>query len=85
MAVIPGIKGLSVRIIVNKQPADEFADPDEKETMRGLDARGISKYIEAKTNTSFTVRCKRSARFPLFDHDLIISVQLDGKWMDGAV
>lgn len=84
MAKIPGIRGLDVRIIINGKPADEHADRDEKDNIRGPDAKGITKYIEVK-NTEFTVRCVRSARFPLLVHDLIISVQLDGKWMDGAI
>jgi hypothetical protein len=85
MAIIPGVKGLNVRIIVNKRVAEEYNDPDATGNIRGPDARAVSKYIEAKNNTEFTVQCTRSARFPLRDHDLIISVQLDGKWMEGAI
>jgi hypothetical protein len=84
MAIIPGVQGLKVDILVDRYPAPEYVDPDETDFENGDGTRTITKFIEAQSNAEFTVRFTLSPGFPYQRHDIIFQVYLDGEWMDGA-
>jgi len=87
MAVIPIFDPIEVEILVNNQPVTEYPDPDtlDVDGDSGCPAKlHVTKYIEAKTGATFTVRYKISPTFRLFhgNVDLVFSVHVDNKWMD---
>ncbi|KFY08056.1 hypothetical protein V492_06572 [Pseudogymnoascus sp. VKM F-4246] len=86
MAVIDAVPGLEISVCINGQPVNEYEDSGE-EIDGPLASKTVVKYIEATSDTEFTI--KGTVR-PAFDEhrqtrdDLFVSAMIDGKWVDGV-
>jgi len=90
MAVIPIFDSVEVEILVNGQPVTEYPDPDTldiDDDGGGPAGRVVTRYIEAKTGTEFSIRFKISPTFRLLlgNVDLVVCVYVDNKYMVGNV
>jgi len=87
MAIIPIFDPIEVEILVNNQPVTEYSDPDTDDNAFDQVERQVTKYIEAKTGATFTVRYKIATTVRLFhgDVDLVMCVYIDDKYMDAHV
>ena len=90
MAIIPIFNSVEVEILVNGQPLTEYPDPDTldiDDDGGGRAGRLVTKYIEAKTGTEFSVRFKISPSFRLLlgNVDLVVCVYVDDKYLVGNV
>ncbi|KAF1820408.1 uncharacterized protein K489DRAFT_324375 [Dissoconium aciculare CBS 342.82] len=66
MAVIESIPGVEVHVITNDQPLIEYTDPDDSKEYSDPDAEvppcTVARYIEAKNNQAFAIRCTVTRR-----------------------
>jgi hypothetical protein len=76
MAIIPGVPGLEVEVLINEEPVKEYEDEDAEEvpTVSG----SVAKYIESQTGAEFSFRCKFSKDSSLQNDDLAIIFSIDG-------
>ena len=72
MAILPAFPGLTVEILVNGVPLQEYDDEDEELESPNT----IAEYIEARSGTQFSVRCISSQRLPVPDSTM--QIFLDG-------
>jgi len=76
MAIMNGIRGLTVEVHSNGQALREYDDPDEEE----LDGNEIAKYIQAKSRASFMIRTIFSRHFQYRQlYDIVVRTFVDGQ------
>ncbi|KAF2801159.1 hypothetical protein K505DRAFT_380938 [Melanomma pulvis-pyrius CBS 109.77] len=80
MAILPGLPGLQVEVVVGDSPLIEYDDEEEEETR----AKTVSKYIEAATGAEFKVRYYFANTF-LLRHGVQVEVSVDGDSMSRQV
>jgi len=86
MAIIPFFDSVEVEVLVDNQPVTEYPDPDTLDVDddgAGPARHNITKYIEARTGTEFSVRFKIAPTFRLLhgNVDLVVCVYMDNKFM----
>ncbi|KAF9693625.1 hypothetical protein EKO04_008158 [Ascochyta lentis] len=79
MAVLPSCPSLTVEIIVNGAPLQEY-DANEEELAL---PKGITKYIEAQSGANFAIRFMSLQ--PLPDLEFSSCIYLDGEGVDGQI
>lgn len=85
MAIIDGVPGLEVQILVDGEPLIEYDDEDEPGVHDGSGRKTISKFVEARSGAEFVIKCSFDAVNPYKTNDLQIAVYIDGKYMDDRV
>jgi len=81
MAVLDGLPGLEVEIVVNGQPLKEYTDTfvDEEE------AKTVIKYVEAVSGANFEIYCRFTRPYPHRDVVNSAHVELDGEGVVGKI
>jgi len=81
MAVLGGLPGLEVRVMVNGEPLKEYTDTfvDEEE------AKTVIKYIEAVSGANFEISCRFTRPYPHRDVVNSAHVELDGEGVGGRI
>jgi hypothetical protein len=86
MAVIDAVPGVEVSIWIDGQPVKEYEDADE-EVDGPLAPNAVVKYIEAISDTEFTIKPTVRPAFWAYRqtaYDLAFIVQVDGKRVAGT-
>lgn len=85
MAVNDAVPGIEVSILINGKPVEEYEDSGE-EIDGPLASKTVVKYIEALSDTEFTIN---TDAFPAFDEyqekrdDILVDTRIDGLWVAG--
>jgi hypothetical protein len=86
MAVIPGITGVAVNIVVEGQALVEHEPTSDN---NGHTAKSVTRYVESKSGAAFEIRVRLSKEIKsLFDidsFDLAIDTVLDGNLVRGRL
>lgn len=92
MAILNKLPGLEVTINVNGVPLQEYEEDssDLYEASPGLsgewqDARTVSRYIEAATDTEFSIVVAGEPEFERSSPSLLCDLYIDGKWVWGPI
>lgn len=75
MAVLPGIKGIQVRIDVGGKAGREYRCDDDNPSP----ATSVTKYIEAVDGANFTIRIIIIPMFKYRSNDLTALIDMDGQ------
>jgi len=79
MAVLDGVPGLEVTVLVNGAPLDEYVDSDEETS-----PAEVIKYVEAVSGAVFHVKYDIGSAFTVkAEHGVQVELSLDGKWVTG--
>jgi hypothetical protein len=73
MAVIEGVDGIEVQVICDRQPLQEYHDPDVEEV-----PLTATRYVEAKTGKAFAVRCQIKKHVLFRGNHISCAVIVDG-------
>lgn len=73
MAIVPGCPGLVVEVLVDGVPLQEYNDDEDEEGSPGI----TTKYIEAHSGSSFTIRFSYANSLPVHPH--LVRISLDGQ------
>ena len=79
MSVLPAYPGLTVELMVNGQPLQEYDNDDEEAESPNTTA----KYIEAQSGTQFSVRYTSSQLLP--EPEFTVRIFLNGTKVEGSV
>jgi hypothetical protein len=79
MAVLTGVPGLEVQVIVNGAPLQEHINPDEETSLNK-----VVRYIECASGAEFSVRYNFDHAFVQY-YGIFVLVRVDGKHSDSHV
>ncbi|KAF1991051.1 hypothetical protein K402DRAFT_346946 [Aulographum hederae CBS 113979] len=81
MAICAGVPGISVEILVDGRPLQEYEDPDGQNN----NARVVNRYVEATSGAKFAEKHTVGRNFPYIHNSLSFENYVDGEHVDGEV
>lgn len=80
MAIIPGIPGLEVSILVDSQPLPEYSEEDESDS---VPPGTITKFVESRAGSEFAIQIKFGVDFLYASDDtIVVKICIDGHRAD---